>query len=108
MIFLVNAQDLEVSAHANAVLAREAQMARMLLDAARSLGETLQPERVYERFREILGDAVEYDGVVVSSYEEADETIRCAYAWVDGKLPPPTVFPPLKLSPDGRGMQSTV
>ena len=59
----------DVVLHTHAVLAREARMARMLLDAARSLGETLVPERVYDRFREILADAVRYDGVIVSSYD---------------------------------------
>src|SRR5712691_3364465 len=83
-------------------------MARMLLDAARSLGETLVPERVYERFREILGDAVPYDGVIVSSYDASDGTIRCEYAWVDGELLAPDVFPPLELGPPGHGMQSGV
>ena len=38
----------------------------MLLDAARYLGETLEPSRVYERFREILAEALDCDGVVVS------------------------------------------
>ena len=83
-------------------------MARMLLEAARYLSETLVPERVYDRFREILADAVHYDGVVVSSYHQDDETIRCEYAWVDGERLAPEIFPPLKLGPEGRGMQSTV
>ena len=36
-------------------LVGDAKTARLLLDAARYLGETLDPQRVYERFREILG-----------------------------------------------------
>jgi hypothetical protein len=48
-------------------LVREAEKARLLLEAARYLGETLEPERVYDRFHEILTDAVPHDGVVVSS-----------------------------------------
>jgi PAS domain S-box-containing protein len=98
----------DVVLHTHAVLAREARMARMLLDAARSLGETLVPERVYDRFREILADAVQYDGVIVSSYDARDETIRCEYAWVDGERVAPEKFPPLKLSPQGHGMQGAV
>jgi PAS domain S-box-containing protein len=98
----------DVVLHTHVVLAREARMARMLLDAARSLGETLVPDRVYERFREILGDAVQYDGVIVSSYDAADGTIRCEYAWVDGELLAPEALPPLKLGPPGHGMQSGV
>ena len=34
-------------------LVREAEKARLLLEAARYLGETLEPQRVYDRFREI-------------------------------------------------------
>src|ERR671930_568391 len=44
-----------------AELVREAEKARLLLDAARQLGESLEPERVYERFRELLGDVVEHE-----------------------------------------------
>src|SRR5205823_13221784 len=91
------------AAHPDAVLAREARMARMLLDAARSLGETLVPERVYDRFREILADAVPYDGVIVSSYDTLDGLIRCEYAWVDGERLAPEKFPPLRLAPHGHG-----
>jgi signal transduction histidine kinase len=81
---------------------------RLLLEAARYLGETLVPERVYDRFREILADAVQHDGVVVSAYDVHDGTIRCEYAWVEGERLSPEIFPPLKLGPKGRGMQSTV
>ena len=48
---------------------RGAEKAELLLAAARYLNETLEPERVYDRFRELLGDAVPHDGVVVSSFD---------------------------------------
>ena len=54
----------------------------MLLETARYLGETLDPTRVYERFREILRDAIPHDGVVVSSFDPGEQVIRCEYAWV--------------------------
>src|SRR4051812_10181318 len=98
----------DVVLHTHVVLAREARMARMLLDAARSLGETLVPERVYDRFREILADAVQYDGVIVSSSAARDEMTRCESAWVDGERLAPENFPPLKLGPPGHGMQGAV
>ena len=79
-------------------LVREAEKARLLLEAARYLGETLDPDRVYDRFREILAEAVPHDGVVVSSYEEADGLIRCEYAWSDGAKLDPSIFPPLRLT----------
>jgi len=91
-----------------AELVREAEKARLLLDAARQLGETLEPERVYERFRELLGDVVEHDGVIVSSYEDADGLIRCDYAWSDGERLDASRLPPLPLNREGGGMQSRV
>ena len=89
-------------------LARKAQVAELLLNAARQLGETLDPERVYERFHELLGDVVPHDGLVVSSYEERDDLIRCEYAWVEGNVVDATALPPLPLNREGGGMQSRV
>src|SRR5919199_5998548 len=89
-------------------LVREAEKARLLLDTARQLGETLEPERVYTRFRELLADVVEHDGVIVSSYEDEDGLIRCDYAWSDGKRLDVSSFPPLELNREGGGMQSRV
>ena len=91
-----------------AELVREAEKARLLLDAARQLGETLEPERVYTRFRELLADVVEHDGVIVSSYEDADGLIRCDYAWSDGEQLDASRLPPLPLNREGGGMQSRV
>jgi PAS domain S-box-containing protein len=89
-------------------LARKARVAELLLNAARQLGETLEPERVYERFHELLGDIVPHDGLVVSSYEERDDLIRCEYAWVEGNVVDPSTLPPLPLNREGGGMQSRV
>ena len=87
---------------------REAEKARLLLEAARYLNETLDPARVYDRFHELLTDAIHHVGVVVSSYDEDDELIRCDYAWVDGKRLDPAILPPLPLNRRGGGMQSRV
>jgi two-component system, OmpR family, phosphate regulon sensor histidine kinase PhoR len=89
-------------------LERKAEVAQLLLDAARQLGETLEPERVYDRFHELLAEPVPHDGVVVSSYDERDGLIRCDYAWVEGNRLDPAIFPPLTLNPQGGGMQSRV
>ena len=86
---------------------REIETARLLLEAARYLGETLDPQHVYERFRELMAEAIPHDGVVVSTYDPADGSIRCVYAWVDGELLDVSIFPPLQLQASG-GMQSQV
>jgi len=86
---------------------REVETARLLLEAARYLGETLDLGRIYERFREIMAEAIPHDGVVVSSFDTDDGIIRCEYAWVDGELLDVAIFPPIVLQPSG-GMQSEV
>ena len=86
---------------------RGAEKAELLLEAARYLNETLELERVYDRFHELLADAVPHDGVIVSSFDPETELIRCDYAWVDGgKLVPRSCR--AAAEPRGRGMQSQV
>ncbi len=89
-------------------LERKAEFAELLLHAARQLGETLEPERVYERFHDLLADVIQHDGVVCSSYDEQEGLIRCEYAWVDGNRLDESTFPPLPLNREGGGMQSRV
>jgi PAS domain S-box-containing protein len=89
-------------------LGGEAEKARLLLAAARSLNETLDTGRVYERFHELLTEAIPHGGVVVSSYDAAAQLIRCDFAWVDGNRLDPSIFPPLELNREGGGMQSRV
>jgi PAS domain S-box-containing protein len=88
-------------------LRRKAETAQLLLDAARYLGETLEIERVYDRFHELLADAIQHDGVVVSSFDEHEGLIRAEYVWVEGKHIDPATLPELKISAAG-GMQSEV
>ncbi len=88
-------------------LERKARVAELLLEAARELGEGLEPERVYERFGELLLGVIPYDGLVISSYDAAEGLIRCDYVWNEGNVIDPTSLPPLPLNPEG-GMQSRV
>lgn len=67
----------------------------------------LEPERVYERFGELLLGVIPYDGLVISSYDAAEGLIRCDYVWNEGSVIDPTSLPPLPLNPEG-GMQSRV
>ena len=58
--------------------------AELLLAAARYLNETLEPERVYERFHELLAEAVPHNGVIVSSFDpRTEEETGRALAYVD-------------------------
>ena len=87
---------------------KPSEKAELLLAAARSLNETLDPERVYDRFRELLEEAVPHSGVVVSAFDAETELITCEYAWVDGEKLDPAIFPALELNREGGGMQSRV
>ncbi len=85
-----------------------AEKAELLLAAARYLNETLELERVYDRFHELLADAVPHGGVIVSSFDSATGRIYCDYALVDGEKLDPALLPPLDLNREGGGMQSRV
>jgi two-component system, OmpR family, phosphate regulon sensor histidine kinase PhoR len=89
-------------------LERKARVAELLLEAARELSESLDPERVYDRFHVLLANVIEHDGVVVSSYDARDELIRCDWAWSDGERLDSSIFPALPLNRRGGGMQSRV
>jgi PAS domain S-box-containing protein len=86
---------------------RGAEKSELLLAAARYLNETLELERVYDRFHELLTEAVPHNGVIVSSFDPETELISCDYAWVDGGKLDPAILPPLPLNHEG-GMQSRV
>jgi signal transduction histidine kinase len=85
-----------------------AEKAELLLASARYLNETLELERVYDRFRELLAEAVPHGGVIVSSFDPETGLISCDYAWVDGGKIDPAILPPLPLNREGGGMQSRV
>ena len=89
-------------------LRRKAEVAQLLLHAARRLGESIEPERVYERFHELVSEVIQHDGVIVSSYDDRDDLIRCEYAWTDGAAIDPASLPPVPLNREGGGMQSRV
>ena len=86
---------------------RGVEKSELLLAAARYLNETLELERVYDRFHELLTDAVPHNGVIVSSFDPETDLISCDYAWVDGGKLDPAILPPLPLNREG-GMQSRV
>jgi PAS domain S-box-containing protein len=83
--------------------------ARLLVEAARQLGSSLDPDAIYTRLRETIRGAMPLGGLVVSTYDAAEQTIRCAYAWLSGNALDPATLPPLRFNPDGGGgMQSQV
>ncbi len=88
-------------------LERKARVAEILLDVARELGEGLEPERVYDRFRDLLANVLPHDGLVISSYDPSEGLIRGEYVWNEGNVIDAASLPALPLNPEG-GMQSRV
>ena len=93
---------------AHAGLAADTELTQVLLAAAQRLAESIDPERVYDSFHELLDEVVPHDGVVVSSFDRDEELIRCEYAWVEGAPIDASTLPPLPLNREGGGMQSRV
>ena len=81
---------------------------RILLETARQLGGSLEPGAIFARLRESVVGAMRCDGLIVSSFDRVTQEIRCAYAWVGGNVLDPDTLPPLRLQPEGGGMQSQV
>ena len=81
---------------------------RVLLETARQLGSSLEPEAIFTRLLNSVRDAMPCDGLIVSSFDRAEHEIRCAYAWVGGNLLDPATLPALKYRPDSHGMQTEV
>ena len=46
--------------------------------------------------------------MIISQYDAASESIRCAASWVNGEKQDVTAYPVIPLAPEGRGVQSTV
>lgn len=81
---------------------------RILLETARQLGGSLEPADIFARLQTSVARAMPCDGLVVSSYDRASGSIRCAYAWVGGNVLDPAGLPPLTYKEDSQGMQSQV
>ncbi len=81
---------------------------QLLYEAGRQLGHTLDPLRIYDTARTLLAQVMDCDALLVSTYDSDAQTIRCAYACVEGQRPDPAGFPTIPLAPEGKGIQSEV
>ncbi|HET9233973.1 MAG TPA: ATP-binding protein, partial [Candidatus Eisenbacteria bacterium] len=79
-----------------------------LIETARRLGSSRDPEDIFARTRDCVREAVPCDGLIVSSFDRQNLVIRCTYAWVDGKVIDPSTFPPVTYRSGSGGMQSQV
>lgn len=80
----------------------------LLYRAGKELGETLDLEQIFMRLQGILKKAIPCTAIVVSEYNPEQELITCVFATADGQKVDVRDFPPLKLLPEGEGVQSKV
>src|SRR5437667_7344515 len=80
----------------------------ILLETARQLGSSIEPEAIFARLLSSVRGAVRCDGLIVSSFDRGAGLIRCAFAWVGGNLLDPSGLPPPTYRADSQGMQSQV
>jgi signal transduction histidine kinase/ActR/RegA family two-component response regulator len=80
----------------------------ILIETARQLGSSLDRDAVFARLRDSVSVAMRCDGLIVSSFDRAENLIRCAYAWVNGNLVEPETLPPVTYRGGSFGMQSRV
>ncbi len=83
--------------------------ADLMYRAALRLSGSLESEEIYLALRELVVRAIPCDGMVVSSFDAASGTVRCAFLWVNGQLLDPGALPVLPIDlVNGRGMQTEV
>jgi two-component sensor histidine kinase len=93
---------------AEADLKRTIEEVNLLVEAGQLLGGTLDPDQIYSSLRGLVARVMDCDGLLVSSFREEDGMLRCVYAWVEGQPLDTSVFPPIQLTPESSGMQTTV
>src|SRR6185369_4792359 len=81
---------------------------QILLDTARQLGSSLDPDAIFVRMLDSVRGAMRCDGLIVSAFDRDQGLIRCAYACVGGNVLDPSTLPPLRFRADSGGMQSQV
>ena len=81
---------------------------QILLDTARQLGSSLEPDAIFVRMLDSVRGAMRCDGLIVSAFDRDQGLIRCAYACVGGNVLDPSTLPPLTFRADSGGMQSQV
>ena len=81
---------------------------RVMSEAARLLTSTLELPEIYDRLQAIVASKMDCDNLIVTSFDPESKIMTCSYAWMEGERGDISVFPPLPLAPEGKGMQSIV
>lgn len=89
-------------------LRSKARHLEVLYNAGRMLGRTLDLDQNFDALHQSLRMVVPCDGFFISSYNPAQNIIRCEAAWMEGERADISGFPELILEEEGRGTQSVV
>lgn len=81
---------------------------RVLSETARILSSTLDLPEIYDRLQALVASKFDCDNMVVSTFDRETSMLTASYAWMEGTRADVSIFPPMPLAPDGKGMQSTV
>ena len=81
---------------------------QILLDTARQLASSLDPDAIFARMLDSVRSAMRCDGLIVSELDRASGSIRCLYAYVSGNVLDPSTLPALAYREESAGMQSQV
>ena len=101
-------QDITEQKHLEAQLRHQAEELSLVYEAGRLLGSTLDLDVVYRTLQRLVARTMDCDRLLVSRFDSTDSTIRCAYAWINGKPVDVDHFPAIALAPADRGLQSRV
>lgn len=98
--------DITARKQAEEKLHRHTAQLELLHEAGRQLGQSLNPERVFDTIHGVIASLMPCDGLVVASYSDEDHLIRCVHMRHEGKPLDVSNFPPIPLEPTGHGTQS--
>jgi DNA-binding response OmpR family regulator len=87
-------------------LLRKSEELAILFDASTYLVGETEVGRIYEVISEATLKLMKADHLVVSSFDEEEKMIHCAFCWDKGTRVDVSNFPPLPLEDEGRGIQS--
>ena len=72
------------------------------------LSRTLNVDVICDKIHDIVSGIMKCDASIISSYRREDNTIRTLSVWANGIKEDASLVPPMKLAPNGSGIQSPV
>lgn len=91
---------------AEAALKKRTEQLRLLHEASRRLGQSLDLNLIYETLYHVIAGVMDCDILLLSGYNPHDNLIRCVHMRYEGQVKDPGQLPAIPLNPEGRGTQS--